>query len=198
MPLEVEAKVAVKRFGPVRERLDGLGGVFLGRVLEHNMMFDRPGGDLEGRGCRLRLRVSTPAPRSGSDLTEPVLTFKGPRLAGPLKSREEIELPVGDTDEMKRLLEAMGYVLTFQYEKRRDSWLLGPCRVELDKVPMLGRFVEIEATKDRHVHRALGQLGLAVEPLVKRGYAALLRRRLAQTQRGTSGELVRLTGTRAA
>ena len=75
------------------------------------------------------------------------LTFKGPLEASAFKKRREIELAVSEADGMRRLLEAIGFVEVLRFQKRRESWRLDNCRVELDEVPRLGRFVEIDRVK---------------------------------------------------
>ncbi|MCK4658518.1 MAG: class IV adenylate cyclase [Phycisphaerae bacterium] len=172
MPTELEAKFAVQAHKPVRERLEGLGARFLGRVLETNSIHDRPDDSLRKSGCGLRVRgiellAGEPQPAT--------LTFKGPIQAGPFKKREEIELPLADADAMRRLLEAVGFVEVFRFRKRRESWHLSNCRVELDELPRLGRFVEIEGPTPADIHAAQDALGLNSAQHITRGYVGLLK-----------------------
>ena len=185
MPIEVEAKVRVTSFQEVRRRLVALGAHRLGLSLQRNDLYD--GRDLE-HGCRLRLRTVR---RAGG---APVLTFKGPKRGGRFKSRREIEVGVSDRATARRLLEAMGYRKYFSFDKRRESWQLGEWRIELDEVPLLGRFVEVETDEVREVEQALAALRLDGLKLIKRGYTSLLRRHLREsgiaTRRVRFGELV--------
>jgi adenylate cyclase class 2 len=190
MPIEVEAKVRVPSFHEIRRRLMELGADRLGVSLQRNDLYDMRGRDLADRGCRLRLRT---VPRGDE---APVLTFKGPRLGGRFKSRREIEVGVSDRATARRLLEAMGYRRYFSFDKRRESWRLGDWRIELDEVPLLGRFVEVETTEAREVERALGSLQLDGLKLIKRGYTSLLRRRLRES--GITSRRVRFRDLAAA
>ena len=183
MPIEVEAKVRVKSFHELRRRLIVLGASRLGRSIERNDLYDLPGRDLAERGCRLRLRTVR---RGGG---APVLTFKGPKLRGRFKSRREIEIGIPDKATAQRLLEAMGYRPYFSYEKRRESWRLGRWNIELDEVPLLGLFVEVETAEAREVDQALAALRLDRLKPISRGYASLLRRHLRE--RGITSRRVR-------
>jgi adenylate cyclase class 2 len=161
-----------------------LGADRLGVSLERNDLYDLPGRDLAERGCRLRLRTVR---RGGGGA--PVLTFKGPKLGGRFKSRRELEIGVSDKATARRLLEAMGYRPYFSFEKRRESWRLGGWNIELDQVPLLGRFVEVETAGIRELDHALAALRLdRLEPIT-RGYASLLRRQLRE--RGMASRRVR-------
>jgi adenylate cyclase, class 2 len=175
MPIEVEAKVRVASFQEVRRRLVELGADHLGVGLQRNDLYDRRGRDLAERGCRLRLRTVR---RAGE---APVLTFKGPKRAGRIKIRREIEVGVSDRATARRLLEAMGYRRYFSFDKQRESWRLGEWRIELDEVPFLGCFVEVETSEAREVEHALAALRLDGLKLIKRGYTSLLRRRLRES-----------------
>ena len=171
MPIELEAKFAVDAHEPVRDRLETLGARFVGRVLETNSTHDHRDGRLRGGGCVLRVRgieVLDGEPRS------PRLTFKGPVQRSRFKKRQEIELPLTDADAMRRLLEAIGLAEIFRFQKHRESWRLDDSRVELDEVPRLGRFVEIEAPSESEVRSVQDALGLADAKHITRGYVGLL------------------------
>ncbi|MCI0548406.1 MAG: class IV adenylate cyclase, partial [Candidatus Rokubacteria bacterium] len=170
--------VRVASFHAVRRRLVELGASHLGVSLQRNDLYD--GRDLAERGCRLRLRTVRRAGRGGEGGAPPVLTFKGPRRAGPFKSRRELEVGVSDRATARRLLEAMGYRKYFSFDKRRESWRLGEWAIELDEVPLLGRFVEVETPDAREVALALAALRLDGVKVIKRGYTSLLRRHLRE------------------
>jgi adenylate cyclase class 2 len=189
MPIEIEAKVRVVSFHEVRRRLIELGAKRLGVSLQRDDLFDLAGRDLAERGCRLRLRTIR---QRGGDSGAPVLTFKGPKLDGRFKSRRELEVGVSDTAAARKLLAAMGYRPYFSYDKRRESWDLGGWRIELDEVPLLGRFVEVESAGAREVKQALAALQLKDLKPITRGYASLLRRHLRQ--KGIASRRVRFDG----
>jgi predicted adenylyl cyclase CyaB len=109
------------------------------------------------------------------------MTFKGPRQHGPLKSREEKEVGVDNAKAATVMLEALGYHHILSFEKKRESWRLADCLVELDELPHLGLFVEIEGPKEDAVMKVRESLQLADEPIIKASYVALLMTHLQET-----------------
>jgi adenylate cyclase class IV len=51
------------------------------------------------------------------------------------------------------------------FQKRRTTYRLGRCLVELDELPMLGAFIEIEGPSERQVFAVAGKLGLGDESI---------------------------------
>jgi len=171
MPVEIEAKMKVDGFDTVRNRLKELEAVFVGDALETNVFFDTEDrGLLAGdRGLRLRTAKSLPEGQ-----TVNTITYKGPRLHGPLKSRDERELNVESPDGAVALLEALGYLRVLSFQKRRQSWKFDGCEVELDELPHIGLYVEIEGQSEADVMKVRESLNLNDRPLVKASYIALL------------------------
>ena len=180
MTIELEIKLRVDSHDPIRQRLAELKAEWIGRVLEFNRIFDRPDGSLRRTGCGLRVRQATDqttagtavAHRTGTHLA--TLTFKGPVLAGPVKSREEVEVAVANADAAAALLERLGFVSILNFEKRRESWRLGDCLVELDEPPHIGLFVEIEGPSVEAIRDAQRTLGLAQIPHESASYVRML------------------------
>lgn len=170
--LEIEAKMRVAEVEAVRQRLNDASATYVGRMFEDNIFLDDPKRSLSSsdRGLRLR-RVSWP-----EDNREPriELTFKGPRQEGTFKSRREIELLISDADQMLALFEELGYQQTLRFQKRRERWRLDEATVELDELPHLGSFVEIEAPDEATVLTARTALVLDEKPIIKSSYASLL------------------------
>ena len=171
MPRELEAKLRVESHEPVRSRLQSVAAALLGGVLETNRIFDRPDGSLQKRGYGLRVR-STVAERTAE--SSATLTVKGPIAAGPFKSREELEVNVSDADAVSRMLELLGFVPILRYEKRRESWRLDECRIELDEPPHIGLFVEIEGPDEASIQRVQEKIGLGEATHVRASYVRML------------------------
>src|SRR3954468_17481555 len=186
MPVEIEAKMKVQEHGSVRSQLEKLGATKVGEFLEVNTFFDTEDRSLlaADRGLRIRIKRDT---KSGEH--EYILTTKGPRLHGQLKSREETEVTIGDAKQMTAVLEQLGFRTVLSFEKRRESWTLNGCHVELDEVPHLGTYIEIEGPGEDKVMKVREQLGLSDRPLVKASYIALLMAYLQE--HGQSGRQVR-------
>ena len=186
MAVELEAKMQVESFEPVTVQLRHLAAKYAGDHFETNTFFDTEDRSLLAAGEGLRLRHDVdPA----SKQERRILTYKGPRQPGPLKSREEIELDVSDAAAATQLFARLGYARTLSFEKRRQSWELDGCKIELDEVPYLGRFVEVEGPDEATVMRVRDRLGLSNRPLIKTSYIGLLTAHLEQ--RGESRKDVR-------
>jgi adenylate cyclase class 2 len=171
MPVEIEAKMKVDSLDPVRERLKAAGASPIGEYLETNTFFDTDDRSLLAADQGLRIRRAR-VQSSGEEFV--TITFKGPRQHGKLKSREEIELTVGSFDAASRLLESLAYRRVMSFQKKRQSWKLKDCRVELDELPQLGVYVEIEGPSEDAVLNIRELLQLHDRGLVKASYVALL------------------------
>jgi adenylate cyclase class 2 len=171
VPVEIEAKMAVPDLDVVRSKLRDIGSERAGRTLETNTFFDTEDRSLLAADEGLRLRRNHDVE---TDADEHVITYKGPRMHGVLKSRDEVELIVASSEDATQLLERLGFVRMLSFEKRRESWKLGGCKVELDELPYLGSFVEVEGPDEATVLAVREQLGLSDRPMVKSSYIAML------------------------
>jgi adenylate cyclase class 2 len=170
MAKEIEAKMKVVDLDSVRRRLVELIAQREGLELETNIFFDAPDFSLRAAGKGLRIRVAVAA----GGKQHCTMTFKGPLLAGELKTREEIEFGLDDARAAQQLLEGLGFVTTLTFEKRRETWRYGDCKVELDLLPYLGTFVEIEGPGEEQVMEARRRLGLSELPLISTAYVSML------------------------
>jgi len=173
MPLEIELKVRLPQPHNARERLKTLGATWRGRVLEHNQIFDTPDHKLRAAGCGLRIRAAVPLDPNVQSSATSILTFKGPRRAGELKIREEIETEIRDAAALRTILNRLGFHEVIGYEKRRESWSLARCEITLDELPRLGWFAEIEAPDPNAIPVVRGQLGLEQAEVVQESYVEL-------------------------
>ena len=169
MGTETELKLKVDDHEPIRERLRSIGALRRGVRFEINAFFDAD-GKLKAAGNGLRLRSM----RDEAGVTRSVITFKGPATGDAVRSREEIEFSIGDFDAASTLLERLGYLPTHAFEKRRETWEVEGCLVELDELPHLGTFLEVEGDSARHVEAALERRGLIDRPAVMQGYASMV------------------------
>lgn len=138
--LEVEVKFLVDDLDVLRRRLAEVGAQLVGpRVHERNVRFDTADEALLGRSQLLRLRADTRAR----------LTFKGlaaEDAASEAKVREEIELEIGDFDQMGKILERLGFRPVQTYEKYRETYHWRGVEILLDEMPF-GSFVELEGAE---------------------------------------------------
>ncbi|MGF1633078.1 MAG: class IV adenylate cyclase [Phycisphaerae bacterium] len=170
MAVEIEAKMKVETHDDVRAKLHEHAAEHVGTYREVNRIFDTEDRSLLAGDQGLRLRARHDADGNAAF----TLTYKGPRRHSKLKSREEIEMGVTDIDAATSLLEALGYGLVLSFEKRRDTFSLGGCLVELDELPHLGTYVEVEGPDEASVLQLREQLGLSDHAIVKASYPAML------------------------
>jgi predicted adenylyl cyclase CyaB len=195
MPVEIEIKLKVDHLAPVRDRLRAVGATLAGEAMETNVFFDTPERTLLSQDCGLRLRTSHPvgvskAAAAAADEKRRV-TFKGPREEGAVKKREEIEVGVDDAGAVTALIERFGYVAQLTFEKRRETWRLEGSTIELDTLPELGSYVEIESPSEEQVLEIRKRLGLEhVEPVAPT-YADLVSHHL--TDRGAQEKRLRFS-----
>ncbi len=171
MPVEIEAKMKLGATDAVLKRLTECGAAPVGSYLETNTFFDTEDRALLARDQGLRVRVSRDL---NTGKVSCVVTHKGPNQYGQLKQRQETELEVGDADDAARLLNQLGFVRYLSFQKKRQSWKLDGCKVELDEVPYLGHFIEIEGPSEETVMKVREKLGLSHLALIKSSYIAML------------------------
>ena len=174
MAIEIEAKMKAADLEAIRRALRAQGATRYGSELETNAFFDTSSAGLKAAGKGLRLRTAV----DESGKTRYVVTSKGPLLPGELKRREEIEFTVDDPAAAAALFENLGFAQTISFQKRRESWRFADCKVELDEMPYLGTFVEIEGPSEEKVMSARKSLGLESEPMIKTAYVSMLAKHL--------------------
>ena len=172
MAIELEAKLQVNNHQVLRDRLKELRAKCQGEQLEINIYFDTTEGELLKGDRALRLRCVGEAM---------VLTYKGPPEHSKYKQRQEIQTSVADAEAVQSLLGELGFAQSLVFEKRRQSWLLDECRVELDSLPLLGDFVEVEGPSEAAIGQVLAKLGLEEADLIATPYPILLRAQLERT-----------------
>ncbi len=171
MAVETELKLRVEAHEPIRQRLAAIGATFIRRVVETNCILDRLDGYLRRLGCGLRVRSVVDA--DGESL-ETTLTFKGPRRVSDVKSREELEVITSDAQVVMQILQRLGFRTVLCYQKRRESWTVGECRVELDEPVHLGTFVEIEGPDVAAIRAVQRELLLTDSKPVNVSYVGML------------------------
>jgi adenylate cyclase class 2 len=132
------------------------------RLFEQNVVFDTPGKHLKKRASLLRIR------RAGK---ASLLTFKGPPLPGPHKSREELEISFAGSEALSSILERLGYQPVWRYEKFRSEYRKGPGIATLDETP-IGAFLELEGPP-KWIDRSARQLGFTAADYIQASYAKL-------------------------
>jgi adenylate cyclase class 2 len=145
--LERELKFSLPEQEALRERLLELEAERVNpSSFEDNWVLDR-GGELEASHRLLRLR---------KDGQGALLTLKGPAtFEDGVKIRQENETPVENLEELRTILEILGYTTVRRYQKVREEWHLGGVTIALDHTP-IGDFVEFEGSGAETVAKRCG------------------------------------------
>lgn len=159
---EIEAKILEIDVDALQKRLAELDATLSFSDEMHAVFFDHPADSLPARGATLRLR------KEGEAV---VLTYKSriPNDDPALKVLDETEVAITDFDEMRLLLQGMGYVETHSTRKHRLQYELPGAHVviddykeELDYIPV---FCEIEAENGERLYAVAEELGFEKEQL---------------------------------
>ncbi len=164
MPYEVEIKFRVANHDRLRELLAARPAACSQPVTQVDLYLNHPCRDFAETNEAFRIRQV-------GDQNQ--LTYKGPKLAGPAKTREEIEIPCAPGGPMFESLQALFLKLGFRpvhaVKKTRTSYHLdtgeGPVEISLDDVEGLGSFAEVEMIAENAAD--LPRLQAAVSLLAK-------------------------------
>lgn len=148
-PWEVEQKFVVTDEVDLRTQLAHQGYQQTGSEQHCDIYFRHPCRDLRANDEAFRLRTVN---------AECCLTYKGPRMSGPIKMRPEIELDIQAEQHASWLLmlKNLGFEPLPMVRKRRHNFAAyGPASkdrpqvlVSLDEVERLGTYAELELIVD--------------------------------------------------
>lgn len=160
---EVEIKFRVADVAQLQQKLgDGGFRQVTERTHEVNTLYDLPGHPLRERGEVLRIR------RYGEHWK---ITHKSKGSTGRHKSRRELETAVDDGETLTAILEALGFVTSFRYEKYRAEWSDGVGHVVIDETP-IGDLAEIEGPPE-WIDAVAARLGVTDRDYITDSYVAL-------------------------
>lgn len=165
MAATIEREIKLRFDSPeaAREAVLAIGATPVhGRRLQEDCLLDTPDEQLRRRRSALRVRME-----SGKSL----LTFKGPVQPSALKVREEFETVVADGTLLLQILEELGFLVWFRYQKYREEFALDDVVIAIDETPV-GTFVEIEGG-ERGIADAAGALGRQPTEYLLDSYRAL-------------------------
>ena len=139
---EIEVKIPLAASAGIHERLANIGfTVSAPRGFEANTIYDTADLSLRKNEMLLRLRRNGP---------KEILTWKGPEVPGPYKSRPELETTVGSLETLHQILNQLGYHPVFRYEKYRTEFEAvdrQSGKITFDETP-IGEYLELEGPGD--------------------------------------------------
>ena len=169
MCTEIEAKLKVDSLGEIERKLSELGAEFLAEQLQTDYHFDDANTTLTKTDRCLRLRKQMVGKNESF-----FLTYKGAKEKSSLKKRQEIEIVIKDPDSVRKLLSVLEYEQVLVVEKKRRLWQLRNCEIALDRLPLLGEFVEIEGPDEDKIATVQKSLGLTDLSHITESYASLV------------------------
>jgi adenylate cyclase class 2 len=172
---EIEAKLKVASFEPIEKRLVACGASVSSQTVQTDVYFDTADQSLTHADKCLRLRRQFDGRREHL-----ILTYKGAKQANDFKKRQEVNLAVQDAAAVELLLAGLGYHKALAFNKKRQTWLLEDCEVALDRLPLIGEFVEIEGPDSPCIARVQELLSLGRVPHVRDSYACLIQAELVR------------------
>ena len=183
MAVEREIKLPVPDAAEARRSLESRGWRAAGETaFEDNIVYDTLDGALYASGRLLRARET-----AGGGVLTVKLPIEG---SGPHKTRREHEIKTSDAAALRAILEALGYVRAWRYQKRRTTFRRGaePGVVELDETP-IGSFLELEGPAE-WIDRTASELGFSAADYVVETYGDLFRRRRAALGPGAPADML--------
>jgi adenylate cyclase class 2 len=140
------------------------------RTLEADQLYDLVDDSIRRADKILRLRKESNA--SGTLWT---LTYKGPAERERYKIREELEVELADGEGLSLILQRLGYIPGFRYEKYRTKFRREgePGIVTVDETPA-GTFLELEGPKD-WIDESAVRLGFSPDDYIISSYAVIWR-----------------------
>ncbi len=164
--LEIEVKIQIEDPQRIRENLLRSGALlYKERHFEENMIWDFPGKTLFQKKSALRLRISG---------KKAFLTFKGPQQRSrKFKVREEYETEVKNPRETVKILQALGFRMTFHYQKYRSVFRTKKLVICLDETKV-GQFLELEGDRSDIVQFA-DVMGYSKKEFIKTDYPELFK-----------------------
>ena len=143
MAFEVERKYRIEEVDDVRTKAEALGAVWAAPILQSDHYLAHPSRDFAVTDEALRVR------RVGA---ANVITYKGPKIDRDSKTREEIEIAIGEgqatAQATVQLFERLGFRSVRTVTKSRSiaeiSWQGREVEAALDDVQGAGLFIELE------------------------------------------------------
>jgi adenylate cyclase, class 2 len=156
MSFEVEQKFRTNGHPEIAARLVALGATPGAPIRQTDAYLNHPSRDFAETGEAFRIR------RVGD---ANAITYKGPRLAGPTKTRQEHEVDFAAGPEsletLRKVLLSLGFRPIAEIHKVRTPYHLTfrerAVEVVLDEVEELGPFVEVETIAGDHADLAPAQ-----------------------------------------
>jgi adenylate cyclase class 2 len=156
--IELELKAVVEDLNDARKRVEGAGArlIFEGRLEDRR--YDRADMSLAAQDHVLRVRIYRDESNSVKSAS---IDWKGPTgIDGGYKQREEIDSDIaGDPENLERILDRLGFVVSMQIDRMIWQYHLRGAVVRFERYPRMDDLVEIEGAPAA-IESAIALLGI--------------------------------------
>ncbi len=151
---EIEIKFLEINVPELKKKLTNLGAEDLGEdFLSEITFYDK---DLEWKKDRKTRNRFVRLRKTNKGV---FLTYKSQYEKGDRPYAEELEVTVSDMDKAEALLKAIGLVDFRRQEKKRHTYELDGCVIDIDSWPVIPPYVEIEGPSEQEVKNVVEKLG---------------------------------------
>jgi predicted adenylyl cyclase CyaB len=152
---ETELKAVVPDESACVERLLAAGAQLVSEGRLEDRRYDYPDRRLTMQDVVLRLRVR----RNGKGSTASLDLKGAATFEAGYKHRQETSVPVGDADQMKGILSALGYVVTRAIDREIRVLRYGAATLRFERFPRMDTLLEVEGSEDA-IEAAIAASGL--------------------------------------
>lgn len=176
MPTETEVKIKIGSIDETKNKLLNLNAeLYKKRALETDEYFDKK-ASLRKTGKVLRLRDNSILTYKGHEQNKQKNKYEKKQknkqnMKQTMKIREEIEVMIDNAENLKKILEKIGFSVSARKEKYREAYVLNLTKICIDETP-IGNYIEIEGTKEGVKQIAIA-LGFSEKQFIKKSYSTL-------------------------
>lgn len=152
---EVELKAVVDDLAERKKKIEAAGATlsFEGKISDRR--YDFASRELTGRDEVLRTRRYEDRASART-----YLDWKGPtEMRDGYKMREEITAPVEDSDALEKILEKLGFELTWEIDREISQYQLAGAIIRFETYPRMDVLVEVEGEPNA-IEAAIDAIGL--------------------------------------
>lgn len=141
--IEIRSHIEDKDKNDIIKNLEKLGFKQAKKIVQHDIMFDKPDASLFKSGCKIRYRIE-------GDKKE--ITYKGSLLGSDkISKRTELNIALKDANlqDVNDFFTSLGYPMLFQVKKDRLVYNLDGVSISFDDWPIIGCLMEIEGDEEK-------------------------------------------------
>lgn len=155
--LEVEIKILEINKEEIIKKILALGGTLVTpQRLLIAKKFDTPNKDIQNKNNLFRIR---------KDGEKVEITYKINRNQDDgFRKAEEIQTTVGDFDTVQKIIVELGFLPTQYNEKKRTTYSLSNTLIEIDEIPNIPAYLEIEGD-EKNISEVVRLLGFLPEEI---------------------------------